>query len=274
MGSTAQILLGLIISSAIGALAYRRGSLSRSGWVGAIITGTTIFGFGGWPYGIALVFFFVSSTLLSRWRKHYKATLEAQVFEKGSQRDIWQALANGGVAALACVAMVWAPESTMLLGMWFVGAMATVTADTWATELGVLAKSPPRLITTLQAVPRGTSGAISLAGTVATSLGAIATATVWMLSAVLLDGTALSWGMIAVGAVAGIVGSLSDSLMGATIQRSFMTPTGISERAHAPDGSAYPLHRGWMWVNNDMVNAVSSAVGAAVSVLLWLVINP
>ena len=91
-----RILLGILISSAIGAIAYRRGSLSRSGWLGAIITGTIIFGAGGWPHGITLVFFFVSSTLLSRWRTAYKATLERHVFEKGSQRDIWQALANAG----------------------------------------------------------------------------------------------------------------------------------------------------------------------------------
>ena len=81
-----RILLGLLISSIIGAVAYRRGSLSRSGWLGAIITGTMIFGAGGWPHGITLVFFFVSSTLLSRWRTAYKATLERHVFEKGSQR--------------------------------------------------------------------------------------------------------------------------------------------------------------------------------------------
>ncbi len=103
MIDSTRILLGLVISTAIGAVAYRRGSLSRSGWVGAIITGTLTFGFGGWAHGVTLVFFFVSSVLWSRLKKSRKAVLEAVVFEKGSQRDIWQTLANGGLAAVASV---------------------------------------------------------------------------------------------------------------------------------------------------------------------------
>jgi len=267
-----RILLGILISSAIGAIAYRRGSLSRSGWLGAIITGTIIFGAGGWPHGITLVFFFVSSTLLSRWRTAYKATLERHVFEKGSQRDIWQALANAGVAAGGCVLLIVLPADASIWHMLFAGAMATVAADTWATELGVLAKTPPRLITTWQAVPRGTSGAISSAGTLATAAGALATSMVfWGCMALFADSplTIPLGAAMAIAGGAGILGSLSDSLLGATVQRSFITPNGPSERAHAPDGTPYPLKSGWMWVNNDVVNAVSSAWGAFVSAGVW-----
>lgn len=267
-----RILLGILISSAIGAIAYRRGSLSRSGWLGAIITGTIIFGAGGWAHGITLVFFFVSSTLLSRWRTAYKATLERQVFEKGSQRDIWQALANAGVAATSCVLLVVVPADALIWHMLFAGAMATVAADTWATELGVLAKTPPRLITTWHAVPRGTSGAISVAGTLATAAGALATSAVFWGCLTVFTDTPLSTSLglaVAVAGGAGIIGSLSDSLLGATVQRSFTTPNGPSERAHAPDGTPYPLRSGWMWVNNDVVNAVSSACGALVGAGCW-----
>ncbi len=64
-----RIALGFLLSTAIGWLAYRRNSLSKSGVAGAIITGTAIFGFGGWTWGLVLIAFFVSSTLLSHFRR-------------------------------------------------------------------------------------------------------------------------------------------------------------------------------------------------------------
>lgn len=261
-----RIVLGLLISSGIGAVAYRRGSLSKSGWLGAVITGTTTFGFGGWAHGLTLVAFFVSSTLLSHWRKRHKQQLEQTVFEKGSQRDIGQALANGGLGSIICLLMPLFPDSIDLLNALYVGAMATVAADTWATELGVLSRNPPRLITTFATVHRGTSGAISVAGTLATCAGALAISVVFALSLSVVAPT-----LIIAGAIGGLVGSLSDSVMGATVQRLFATAHGPSERRYAPDGSEHQLIRGWMWLNNDMVNFVSSLCGAGVALLIWLV---
>lgn len=264
MLDSTRILLGLVISTAIGAVAYRRGSLSRSGWVGAIITGTLTFGFGGWAYGVTLVFFFISSVLWSRLKKSRKAALEAVVFEKGSQRDIWQALANGGLAAVACVAGALMPDVRALWDAVFVGAMATVAADTWATELGTLSTTPPRLITTMARVPRGTSGAISGMGTLATVAGAVATASVF----VVVEGSA-QWQLVVIGGCAGLIGSLSDSLLGATVQRLYQGTHGLTERAFDGHGHAHPLVRGWRWMNNDMVNLVSAAIGAIVAGMWW-----
>src|SRR5579875_2258047 len=60
-----RLFLGFLFSSCIGLLAYRRRSLTRDGAAGAVVTGTTIFGLGGWPWGLSLIYFFLSSTLLS-----------------------------------------------------------------------------------------------------------------------------------------------------------------------------------------------------------------
>jgi|SRR5713226_1121038 len=93
-----RILLGLLLSSGISLVAYRRGSLSRSGIGGAIVTGTTTFGMGGWAWGLSLIFFFVSSSLFSHFREQEKAETAADKFSKGSKRDIGQVAANGGIA--------------------------------------------------------------------------------------------------------------------------------------------------------------------------------
>ena len=82
-----RILCGLFLSSGIGLLARRRQSLSRSGLAGAIVTGTTTFGLGGPSWGLSLIFFFVSSSFFSHFRKQDKARTAADKFSKGSQRD-------------------------------------------------------------------------------------------------------------------------------------------------------------------------------------------
>src|SRR6266699_3245351 len=99
-GQGYRLLLGLFLSTAISLFAYRRRSLSPSGVAGAVVTGTTTFGLGGWDWGLSLVFFFVSSSMLSHFREHEKAAAAADKFSKGSRRDLGQVVANGGVATL------------------------------------------------------------------------------------------------------------------------------------------------------------------------------
>src|ERR1700730_10465666 len=162
-----RLLLGLLLSSGISLAAYRRGSLSRSGVGGAIVTGTTTFGLGGWAWGLSLIFFFVSSSLFSHFRAQDKAETATDKFSKGSKRDIGQVVANGGVATALAVGygLLSSQKVRQLYLAGYAGALATATADTWATELGVLSPRQPRLITTGKPVGAGTSGGITWLGT-------------------------------------------------------------------------------------------------------------
>src|SRR5260370_40971896 len=92
--------LGLIFSSSIALLAYRRRSLNKSGAVRAIASGTAIFSAGGWSWGLALIYFFVSSSLLSHYRDPEKARVAADKVSKASQPDLLQVAPNGGGATL------------------------------------------------------------------------------------------------------------------------------------------------------------------------------
>lgn len=272
-----RILLGIILSSAIGGLAYWRGSLTRSGWLGAVITGTLTFGCGGWAWGLTLIAFFVSSSLLSRHKRHIKAQRTGTRFAKGGQRDLGQALANGGMASLLAVAYALADMPTLLLAA-FAGVMATVTADTWATELGTLSRHQPRLITSGKPVPTGTSGGVTLAGTLATLAGAVFIGLVLPLCIALEAAfTGLvqtgGWWLLVAATLGGVAGSLSDSLLGATAQVMYQLPDGSeTERPRAADGQAHAYLRGVAWLSNDVVNLLSSLVGAAVAVAVGLVL--
>ena len=142
--------------------------------------------------------------------------------------------------------------------------MATVTADTWATELGVLNKHSPRLITTGEKVATGTSGAVSLLGTLATFGGA---ALISVLGAFFIfQESALI--LIPAAILGGICGAFFDSLLGATIQAIFYCPVCQKETERHPTHSCNTAtipQRGWDWLNNDWVNFIASIVGAIIT---------
>lgn len=274
-----SLLLGFALSVIIAVFAYRRGSLAGTGAVGAVIVGTLIFGLGGWVWGVVLAVFFVSSSVLSHFKEREKAAV-AEKFEKGHRRDLGQVLANGGLGALIAVLSAVVPEAVITPSVWFalfIGVMATVTADTWATELGTLSKAPPRLITSGRVVEVGTSGGVSALGTgVSFAGGLLIGLTAGLLGAIagLLDWNAALL-VALIGAVSGAAGSLIDSLLGATVQQIYYCDTCRKEterKVHRCGTTTRPI-RGWSWMNNDLVNLISSLGGGLVAVLLslWLV---
>lgn len=264
-----HLALGFILASAIAFVALRRGSLAPSGAAGAVLLGTVIFGLGGWQWGVLLVLFFASSSALSHFKETRKAQL-AEKFSKGSQRDIWQTLANGGAGAVCVLGnFIW-PHSAWWAA--YAGAIATVNADTWATELGVLSHSAPRLITTGRTVEVGTSGGVTLAGTGAATAGA---ALIALCAALFPPFPSFPFfPVLALLTLAGLLGSLIDSLMGATIQAIYYCENCQKETERHPTHTCgQPTHytRGWRWLENDWVNFISSVAGSLLAVIgYWL----
>ncbi len=257
-----QIVLAFLLSGLIAALAYWRGSLAASGAAGALLVGTIIYGFGGWIWGVLLALFFISSSLLSHYKEREKQAV-AEKFDKGHRRDWGQVLANGGAGATIALLHGFFPSPLWL--PLFLGAMATVTADTWATELGTLSQHPPRLITTGRVVPVGTSGGISLFGTAVSFAGGLliglATGLMSQSDIALLTIT---------GGIGGLAGSLGDSFLGATVQQIY-TCTVCQKETEKNFHCGQPTHplRGWGWMNNDMVNFLSSIFGGGTAVLVY-----
>lgn len=258
-------ILGFCLSTIFALLAWRLKALSASGAVAAALTGGLIFGAGGWPWASLLLAFFTSSSALSRLFRQRKTTLNEK-FSKGSRRDWAQVCANGGLGALLAAGLALWPS---LGWLWpaFAGAMAAVNADTWATEVGVLSRTPPRLITNGQVVERGTSGALTALGTLAALGGA---ALIALLAALF---SSPGQRLLLAGAVTlgGLAGSLFDSLLGATQQAIYHCPACRKETERHPThtcGSRTTLLRGWRWMDNDVVNWLCSFAGAFVAVLL------
>ena len=265
-----QLSAGCVLALIVAAAAYRLHALSRSGAFAAAGLGVIFFGLGGWDWSVLLLAFFVSSSALSRLAKKRKTALEEK-FSKGSERDAAQVFANGGIAAVFVLLQVFFPD-TAWTWAGCAGALAAANADTWATELGVLNKASPRLITTGKPVERGTSGGVSSMGT----LSALAGGLLVGLAAVLLwpggspDPMGSLLTLIAVG-LAGLIGSLVDSFLGATLQAIYICPVCGKETEKHPlhsCGTPTRLVRGYAWLDNDWVNLTCTLTGALVALIL------
>ncbi|NUQ85622.1 MAG: DUF92 domain-containing protein [Anaerolineales bacterium] len=258
-----QLLIGLILATLIAYLAYRARSLNRSGAIAATAVGTIVFGLGGLQWAVLLLTFFVTSSALSRMFKKRKQGLDEK-FSKGHERDAGQVFGNGGLATAFVLVHALYPESS-IGWVGFAAALAAVNADTWATELGVLNPTPPRMITNLgKRVEKGTSGGISLFGTLASLLGA---GIIALPAALFTD----NWFLFPLISFAGLAGSLFDSLLGATVQAMYYCP------ADKKETEKHPLHtcgtetvhiRGWMWLDNDWVNFACGVTGVAAALIL------
>jgi uncharacterized protein (TIGR00297 family) len=273
-----QLSVGLVLSAVISFIAYRRHSLSRSGIVGAMLVGTLTFGLGGLSWAMVVVAFFVSSSLLTHYRAEQKHQA-AEEFAKGGQRDFFQVMANGGAATVLAILSVLLPVWSSFIFAAFVGAMATATADTWATELGLLSKEEPRLITTWKVTRAGENGAVSVLGLTAAATGALLVGTVALLGK-FFEGffgdvfvNTLTW-LPTTALVAGWLGSVADSLLGATVQALYYCAPDnkYTEKSIHSCGRPAILTRGYMWLNNDAVNFLASLIGAlcGIVVYLWL----
>lgn len=241
---------GAGLGLAIAAAAHLARMLQLSGAVATFLLAAVVFGVGGWQWTLPIFTFFVLSSLLSKWRKQQKEPFES-MFEKSGYRDAGQVAANGAI--VGALALLWHFTGDERLYLLSLAAVAVVTADTWGTEIGVLARRQPRFVLSGRRVAPGTSGGVSSVGT----LGGIVGAAVVTLSA--LPFVELSWMSVAAIVAFGAAGSLIDSVLGATVQAQFRcTVCGKDTEKSAHCGAPAHHLRGLPWLRNDAVNLLST----------------
>lgn len=255
-----NFLLGYIGALIIVIISYRKEALAFSGAITAFIVGGTIFGFGGWSASIELIVFFLGGSLLSRLNHRHSA-----------QRD-WRQVAANGLIPMLCVLLLYfrhdlREEATLL----FLGALATMTADTFATEIGMRFGNRTFDILTFTPTMKGLSGGVSVIGIVASVFGAMLIA---ILSLFQPDTDGGLCGLvfvkvIPVVTIAGICGALIDSIIGATLQAKYRNLNG--EIAESDEGNS-KLIQGLSFIGNNATNLIASIVGALVAVGIsgWL----
>jgi uncharacterized protein (TIGR00297 family) len=255
-----RIYFALILGAAIALFSLAVKLLSRSGSAATFALASLVFWLGGWQYTVPILAFFLLSSLLSQLGRTRKQRF-AETFEKTSTRDAWQVLANGGVPAMALIANELIPGFPWYIV--YLAAIASVTADTWATEVGVLSRSKPRFILNWNPVEHGTSGAISIPGTLGGLLGAAVIAATGALFA------PLSADQIILIVVIGGLGNLTDSLLGASVQAIFeCTVCGARTERANHHGKPTRLVSGFRFIGNDAVNFISALIAGVLAAAL------
>jgi uncharacterized protein (TIGR00297 family) len=255
--------LGVAAAALFAFFAQRARLLSTSGAVAASFIGAVAVAV-GWSWGALLILYFGFAAILSRIGRSRKAIRTEGIVAKEGPRDAAQVLANGGPFVAAAIGMLIRPHPGW--AALAVGSLAASEADTSATEIGVLAGGEPRSLLTLQPVAPGTSGGITLAGTMASVVSAAFVAVVAGLLAVV----ALDADMIWRTTLAGVAGAFIDSVLGASLQTKRWCdgcnlPT---ERRIHRCGSDTRVVGGISWLDNDAVNFLSGAAGGLLAVLL------
>lgn len=261
--------LGLIFSSIIAYVAYQKKSLTLSGSIGAIVMGVLIFASGGLYSSVLMILFFVSSSILSHFKKSKKSVVSKQ-FDKTGNRDIFQVFANGGVGLIYSLIYFYTDNSIFLI---LIGiAFAAANADTWATELGVLNNREPISLRTFRRVDKGTSGAISGLGTLAALLGSTLIGFVSVIALVLSRVKIADYSLIDMFlfiTLGGFLGGMIDSMLGATIQGIYYSEDEGKETEKAElNGKPTTLIRGYTIFNNDIINFLSIATASLVFLLI------
>ncbi len=214
------VIMGLII--------YAKKALDLLGSVFMIIMGVIII-FAAGVNWLALIFLFlILGVGFTRYKHDYKK--EIGIYE--GTRTIKNVVSNGIVAFVMAAFGNYAG---------FIGSIATATADTMASEVGVA--TTPRLITNFKKVPPGTDGGISVVGTLAGIIGAGLIGLAAYMLGVYPDLTKT----MVIAVVAGTFGCFVDSILGAALEI-----------------------KGYL--NNEHVNLLATLAGALLgNIMVWMI---
>lgn len=238
---------------------FKLNVLTIDGALGAFIMGLFIFGSGGWKFLVPIGLFFLTSSFLSKILKNDKDK-NFESFGKGSRRDLIQVYANGGIPML--ISIWWLYDPSEILYIAFLASVASATADTWATEIGIYSKIPPRNCISFRKLKPSVSGGVTLFGTIASLLGA---GIISLSAQFFLQSSAQALLVL----LAGFTGSIFDSIIGATVQAIYVcNKCGKRTERSQHCGNSTALESGNKTINNDMVNLLCTLSGATIVILI------
>lgn len=217
-------LIFLIICVILGIIVYLSGALDLLGSSFVTIIGIFIVIARGFNWLAILLLFLLLGSVFTKFKSDYKKRIGL----RHEQRTVKNVVSNGIVPVVMAIFGNYAG---------FIGAIATATADTMASEIGVLSK--PILITSKEHVKPGTDGGVSVLGTAAGIVGAL----IIGITANLINVSPNITQSILIALVSGMVGCFADSLLGATLERNGL-------------------------FNNEHVNLSATIIGALVGIII------
>jgi uncharacterized protein (TIGR00297 family) len=237
-------IIAIALNSFLAAIAWfaPKKLLTPAGLLHAWFLGVTIWGILGWQGYLVVMFYFLVGSSATRIGWEQKVALGIAEKRSGARgpENVWGSALAGTICALG-VLIFPDPQLRALLLLGYTASLSTKLSDTCASEVGKAYGQRTYLITTWQAVPRGTEGAVSVEGTLAGVVASVAIALIaWAVG--LIDGLGIIWC-----AIAALIATNLESVIGATLQTKFD------------------------WLTNEVVNIINTVIGAIAAILLALI---
>ena len=233
-----RLLLTVLFMILLGYVLGRAKLADLSGILSGILMGVLIVSFTDFRWFVVILAFFVIGGIFTKYKYDYKRAIG--IAQGGGGARGYRNIFGNGLTALVC-AIAYGVSGNVLLSIAYVGAVATATGDTLASEIGQTHRKLPRLITDLRYVPHGTDGGITTLGEYSALAGAAAIALIGVLLGVVALNTIVP---IILG---GFFGANFDSVLGAVL-----------ERRH--------------YLTNSSVNLLATISGAVASVIIYLLL--
>lgn len=251
---TELLLLSIALCSLLGFLAYSKKVLDSRASILASIVGFVLIMYSDMFWFFILLIFLVLSYLVTVWKFGYKRSRGASE-GRGGERGVKNVLANGSIPTI--VAIMNEPIDSIsdgLSGFLFLAAICIATADTFGSEIGIIANEPRMITSPKKKVEPGVDGGVSLLGNMAAAVGSLIIA---VFGFIFVSDFLIDWGphgmnasliVIAILTLVGFIGCQVDSVLGATLQK-----TGI--------------------LTNNTVNFATIALGVIISIPVYLLIS-
>jgi uncharacterized protein (TIGR00297 family) len=245
-------------------LAYKTKVVDRYGAIAAVLVGFVILYFGSVLWFFALLIFFVTASLFTKYK--YKQKQKIGLAEENNGARGWKSvMANGGLGAVLAI-LYYLSHNNPIFTLSFTGSLSFALSDTIATELGLLSKSKPRSIITGKEVDTGQSGGVTIRGEIAALTGSLLIGAICGL--LLSEGMLLQMRVILPAAITGgMIATNLDSIFGATIQAKYRCTNCRKslEKRSMHCNLLTVQERGISLVDNNVVNLLAAIIGAIIS---------
>ncbi|MHA1145809.1 MAG: DUF92 domain-containing protein [Candidatus Helarchaeota archaeon] len=283
-----HVIIGAIVVGLFGAVSIKAKIVDVSGLIAGFIVGLGVWVFGNGAWFVMILLFHLVAAAFTKY-KYERKKQSGLAQEKGGARGWPNVFANGGVPLIFLfigdISYLFLQNSDIIAFCFFgfLGGICTMIADTLGTEIGLLAKSKPRLITHLsRTVEPGTSGGVTMLGELGGILGASIVSGAGLVIITVQKFLGLPFivlplfglEILLIGIIAGLGGCAVDSIIGATVQGIFQCQGDCGKITEKRNHCGVPAKhlRGMKIFDNNVVNFVAALSGGIIAALLSLIL--